>query len=109
MSTACRSRQPGHVFLAYGRIQTVAHDAAIIPTDRRFSVRDSWALALGDLWSALGRLPVGGFAGAPGLVGDVGPQRRPEAVIRQRSVQVRIREFAATDELVLQFKSGEDG
>lgn len=47
MSTASRSRQPGHPFLAYGRMETIVHDAAVVPTDLRFSVRRSWGPLLG--------------------------------------------------------------
>lgn len=39
---------PGHLFLVHGRIENVVHDAAIVPTDRGFQVREYWAPLLGD-------------------------------------------------------------
>ncbi|WP_188835437.1 SIR2 family protein [Flexivirga endophytica] len=40
MSTA--SKVPGHVFVIHGKVQDVTCDAALIPTDTRFSVRAQW-------------------------------------------------------------------
>lgn len=37
----------GHVFVALGRIRTLAADAVVIPTDRDFKVEPQWHQALG--------------------------------------------------------------
>lgn len=36
------SSQPGHLFIVRGRIETVVHDAAVVPTDDRGEVADHW-------------------------------------------------------------------
>src|SRR3954447_2007874 len=41
------TEHPGHLFLVHGRIESVVHDAAIVPTDVGFSVRDYWEPLLG--------------------------------------------------------------
>lgn len=38
----------GHVFVVHGRIELLAHDAAIIPTDAGFDAVDRWAAVVGD-------------------------------------------------------------
>lgn len=38
----------GQVFLAHGRIETIVHDVAVIPTDAYFSVREYWSPLVGE-------------------------------------------------------------
>ncbi|WP_033335472.1 MULTISPECIES: SIR2 family protein [Actinomycetes] len=53
---------PGHLFVVRGRIEAVAHDVAIIPTDQYFNVSAVWRPVVGDsvanarpeLWPATG-------------------------------------------------------
>jgi len=37
----------GHVFVVHGRIESVVHDYAIVPTDDRFSLREYWRPVVG--------------------------------------------------------------
>ena len=37
----------GHLFLVRGRIESVVHDAAVVPTDGRFGVEERWQPVLG--------------------------------------------------------------
>ena len=47
MSATPSRRGTGHVFLAHSLLESVVHDAAVVPTDRRFSVRPYWNPVLG--------------------------------------------------------------
>ena len=38
---------PGHVFVIHGRLQDVAHDAVIVPTETSFGVRSGWTAVTG--------------------------------------------------------------
>ena len=38
---------PGHVFVVYGRIESVVHDVAVIPTGDHFKCRPNWKPILG--------------------------------------------------------------
>lgn len=47
MSVTSPRRNPGHVFLAHSRLESVVHDAAIVPTDQHFRVRPYWRAVIG--------------------------------------------------------------
>ncbi|UMG93546.1 SIR2 family protein [Nocardioides sp. TF02-7] len=92
----------GHVFVLHGRIESVVHDYAIVPTWRDFDVRPYWHPVVGT--DDVGRLrpdgwPGEGYGRAPGddrvWFVDVGVQRGsgPEVVL-ERAVAV-IAEIAA--------------
>lgn len=38
----------GHVFVVHGRLEAVTHDAAIVPTEDHFHLRDYWTALLGE-------------------------------------------------------------
>jgi|tagenome__1003787_1003787.scaffolds.fasta_scaffold20967491_3 hypothetical protein len=43
-----RASRGGHVFVVHGRIESVVHDVAIVPTASNFHVRDYWKPILGE-------------------------------------------------------------
>jgi len=47
VSTTSSRSDLGHVFLTHSRLESVVHDASVVPTDRRFSVRPYWQAVLG--------------------------------------------------------------
>lgn len=70
----------GHLFILHGRIESLLHDAALIPSDDAFSIRSYWAPIVGDRpvkpsswdrlkWGQLGErvwaLSIGGSFAAP--------------------------------------------
>jgi hypothetical protein len=96
-----RSPEGGHVFVVHGRIESVLHDVAIVPTSTDFGIRRHWRPILGeetDRWRPRG-WPCGGYAKAQGRddvwIINVGGRRSAGAEVVVDRAVMALREIAS--------------